>query len=204
MVFSTSLEGARRFSALLRERRIKKRYLALVDGILEESEFWEDLLVRDREAKKTFIATVDEPGARRAGTRVFPLKTTENSHRNGNFLSEKPRKGKTLVLLEIETGRTHQIRSQAAFHGHPLAGDRKYGGSPQAEGLLLHALSLEFPPELCSTAGAVPGGNPGTKLNPAAGMEQGPLFPAVIKAPLTRAFSRKIQELFGSLPEDWL
>jgi 23S rRNA pseudouridine955/2504/2580 synthase len=69
--------------------------------------------------------------AKTARTRIFPLAA------GGGY---------SLVLLEIETGRTHQIRSQAAFHRHPLAGDRKYGGSFLGGGFLLHALSLEFPP----------------------------------------------------------
>lgn len=49
-----------------------------------------------------------------------------------------------LVEVEIKTGRTHQIRIHLASIGHPVAGDRRYGGSP-AERLMLHAWKLEHP-----------------------------------------------------------
>lgn len=47
-----------------------------------------------------------------------------------------------LVECEIKTGRTHQIRIHLASIGHPVAGDRRYGGPPAAR-LMLHAWKLE-------------------------------------------------------------
>ena len=47
-----------------------------------------------------------------------------------------------VVEVEIKTGRTHQIRIHLASIGHPVAGDRRYGGSP-APRLMLHAWKLE-------------------------------------------------------------
>lgn len=52
----------------------------------------------------------------------------------------RPRDG--LVECEIKTGRTHQIRIHLASIGHPIAGDRRYGG-PLASRLMLHAWKLE-------------------------------------------------------------
>jgi 23S rRNA pseudouridine1911/1915/1917 synthase len=49
----------------------------------------------------------------------------------------------TLVEVELETGRKHQIRVHAASIGHPLLGDRRYGGPPAAR-LMLHAERLAF------------------------------------------------------------
>jgi 23S rRNA pseudouridine955/2504/2580 synthase len=158
IAFSTSLEGARNFSLLLRQARIRKNYLALAEGEAGEAAIWEDGLFRDRERKKTFSGGDDLPGIQKARTRVFTL-------------ARAP--GYSLLRLEIGTGRTHQIRAQAALHGCPLAGDRKYGGSPQRGGLFLHAYSLEFPP------GAV-----------------SPL-PDALEAPLPGGFRRRIRELFG-------
>jgi 23S rRNA pseudouridine955/2504/2580 synthase len=190
LVFSASLEGARFFSALLHARLIKKRYLALVDGKLGEAALWEETLVRDARLKKTGASALPAAGpageqeggpfpgkAKTARTRVFPLAVAG---------------GYSLVLFEIETGRTHQIRSQAAFHGHPLAGDRKYGGSFLEGGLLLHALSLEFP--------AGPGAKP----------ESGALFAACpdelrgkkLTAEPPSAFLTQIRRIFGEkIPE---
>jgi 23S rRNA pseudouridine955/2504/2580 synthase len=73
-----------------------------------------------------------------------------------------------------ETGRTHQIRSQAALHHVPLWGDRKYGAGGKG-GFFLHALSLEFPPD------------------------ELPSFPRRISAPLPDAFSAFLREHFGPI-----
>ena len=132
VVFSASIEGARLFSALMRERKVKKTYLAIVEGAVIKEEIWQDELVRDTELKKTFVSQTlgnEKTGAsKNAVTKITPLA------RNSKY---------SLVTAEIETGRTHQIRAQAAAHGHPLAGDKKYGGSGSG-GFFLHAWKLEF------------------------------------------------------------
>lgn len=127
VVFSKSLEGARNFSAALGERRIGKRYLAVLEGTLTGTADWQDRLQRDRETK---VSQVAEDGAA-AVTRVEPLAWDGMG---------------TLALVSIGTGRTHQIRVQAAAHGHPLLGDRKYGGGPLPGGPLLHAWELDPSP----------------------------------------------------------
>jgi 23S rRNA pseudouridine955/2504/2580 synthase len=137
IVFSKSLAGARLFTALIGEHTVVKRYLAVVDGYIETPALWRDALVRNREERKTLAAERGDAGVHAAGvqnaeTYVEPLASAS---------------AYSLILAEIRTGRTHQIRSQAALHGHPLAGDKKYGGSFLKTGLLLHAYSLEFPAE---------------------------------------------------------
>ncbi|MDR2536437.1 MAG: RluA family pseudouridine synthase [Treponema sp.] len=155
IVFSASLEGARYFSALLQDRRIKKQYLALTDGTITAPAAWTDFLRRDKNNAKTFVSDQTAGGAQAAETLITPLGTADSY---------------SLVKVEIHTGRTHQIRSQAAFHGHPLAGDKKYGGSFQPKGFLLHAYTLEFPE------------------NP---------MPSILRAPLPNRFREKILTLFG-------
>lgn len=145
VVFSTSIEGARFFSALMRERKIRKTYLAIVEGIILNDDTWEDELTRDVKIKKTFVSgsgtnNVENSGRKHAITRITPVSVKEK---------------RTLIKAEIETGRTHQIRAQAAAHGHPLAGDIKYGavkhhsggqvnGGKQAVSFFLHAWKLDF------------------------------------------------------------
>jgi len=127
VVFSMSIEGAQSFSSLLRERKVRKTYIAIVKGAVKNEEIWEDELFRDREMKKTFVSSPDSADGKTAITKIKPLA-------NGG--------GYSLITAEIATGRTHQIRAQAAFHGHPLAGDVKYEGG--RGGFFLHAWKLEF------------------------------------------------------------
>ena len=60
------------------------------------------------------------------------------------------KKSVTLARILIKTGRTHQIRAQAAFHGFPLLGDTAYGGQKIdakkfGQEFFLHAAELHFP-----------------------------------------------------------
>ena len=160
IAFSTNIQGARLFSAMMRERTIKKLYLALVQGSITEAETWQDELSRDRDMKKTFAGGQHGGKRQTAVTKVRPL--AQNA-------------GCTLLLAEIETGRPHQIRAQAAARGHPLLGDTKYGArsSPNG-GFLLHAWRMEFPADAPL-----------------------PALPERIEAPLPEYFSAKIRELFG-------
>jgi 23S rRNA pseudouridine955/2504/2580 synthase len=159
IVFSTSLIGAREFSTLMREQKLRKQYLAIVDGIVKKNGIWEDALARDYDEKKTYAADSLNAKSREARTRVSVLASAQ---------------GRSLILAELETGITHQIRAQAALRGHPLSGDRKYGGKlrPGEKGFLLHAWKLEFK-EPCLSA------------------------PKQFEAPLPDYFRKAIDSLFG-------
>ena len=122
VTFGISIRGAERFTELLSAGQIRKIYLALVDGTLRRAAVWTDPLARDTAHRVTRI----DPSGKTAVTRAIPLISA---------------KGRTLAAIEIETGRTHQIRAQAALHGHPLSGDRKYG-SIHVHPYLLHAFLL--------------------------------------------------------------
>jgi 23S rRNA pseudouridine955/2504/2580 synthase len=52
------------------------------------------------------------------------------------------RDGATLIEAEISSGKIHQIRAQCALHGHPLCGDKKYGGFPRQDGYFLRACRI--------------------------------------------------------------
>jgi 23S rRNA pseudouridine955/2504/2580 synthase len=128
----------RTLHALMREGRVEKRYLALVQGK------WE--LGHKR---------IDVP--LRTDTRVGGERTVK-AHASGKEAVSvfKPvqffGKRASLVEVALETGRTHQIRVHAAHAGYPLAGDEKYGDAEfnekmRAAGLarmFLHAHHLSF------------------------------------------------------------
>ncbi|MCL2094338.1 MAG: RluA family pseudouridine synthase [Treponema sp.] len=141
-VFSTTLKGAKEFSALMREGMIEKYYLAIVEGTIKEESFWDDELYRDKENKRSGSPP---PGTQGQAARsiVSPLAAAG---------------GYSLIQVKIETGRTHQIRAQGCLHGHPLAGDKRYGGAPLPKigektplGFCLHAWEMMIPME----AGAI-------------------------------------------------
>ena len=131
VVFAVSLRGAQAAAAAFRDGTIVKRYVAVFEGTVKAA-VWRDSLSRDERTRTTRKAT-GEAGSRDAVTIVEPVAA------NGRL---------TVATVRIATGRTHQIRSQAALHGHPLAGDRKYGSTAPGP-YLLHAASLT------ATGGAV-------------------------------------------------
>ncbi len=112
VLFARTRAAAARFSELFASGAMRKVYLAVADGVIDEQQRIESP-IEGREA-----ATIIRP-LRRAGDR-------------------------TVVEAEILTGRTHQIRIHLASIGHPVAGDRRYGGS-RASRLMLHAWKLEHP-----------------------------------------------------------
>lgn len=138
VIFCKNYEALQTFNAIIKERgRVHKRYLTLVSGLLRRPLSLTDRMEKDEEKNRVSIA--DE--GKLMHTEVRPLYSTD---KYGGF---------TLAEVEIETGRTHQIRVQLAAAGHPLAGDPKYG-DPEVNrtvkkrwGLcsqFLHAWCLEF------------------------------------------------------------
>jgi 23S rRNA pseudouridine955/2504/2580 synthase len=159
LAFSASLDGARLFSGMMRAGMIRKEYLAIVEGSVKKAETWKDGLFRDTKAKKTLTEN-------RGGNNSEQLKL---KHAVTGVSSLMANKSCSLVLFKIETGRTHQIRAQAASRSHPLSGDKKYGAAHLSGGFLLHAWRLYLPPP----------------------------FPPVIEAPLPENFKKKISGIFG-------
>jgi 23S rRNA pseudouridine955/2504/2580 synthase len=160
IVFAARRDAAAAFSALLREGKIRKRYLAILEGRLTTGAVWEDTLVRNKTKRATLITAAGKT----ALTRVFPLRHAETN-----------KTALTLAALETGTGRTHQIRAQAAGRGHPLWGDVKYGGGrgPGLRGFFLHAAEIELPPE---------------------GLDEAP---RVFSAPLPETFAALARDLFA-------
>ncbi len=110
-------------------RAVEKQYLAWVAGAFDESD-----------------GTIDAPVGRdpRAPRRMAVSADGRLSQTEFSVLERHPRR--TLLLVRPKTGRTHQIRVHFLYIGHPVIGDRLYGGPP-APRLFLHAwkLSIDHP-----------------------------------------------------------
>ena len=129
MMIAKNDETQTALSDMLKERRIEKHYLALVEGGMKEPEGRIEVPIgRSRKDRKKMAP---DPEGRPA---VTEWKTLVDG------------KGCTLLDVHILTGRTHQIRVHMRSVGHPVCGDPLYGYEKGARVpcLMLHARSLAF------------------------------------------------------------
>ncbi len=125
----------RKLSEMFANRDLEKTYLALVHGRLARENITVNLPIgRDlvRRTRMTTRRPIESEGVRNAVSHVKVLERI-HSPRYGDF---------TFVEVEIETGRTHQIRVHLQALGHPVVGDTLYG-APHHIGQPPHTLSLD-------------------------------------------------------------
>jgi 23S rRNA pseudouridine1911/1915/1917 synthase len=133
VLFARTSKALTRLNEMFKSHeQIKKTYWAIVQGCPKVPEArLENYLTRNETLNKSFIA---KPGAKEAKLAVLTYKTLV--------------KGEHYTLLEInlETGRHHQIRCQLAAIGCPVKGDLKYGAkrSNPDGGISLHARQIAF------------------------------------------------------------
>ena len=139
IVFARNTKAARRLAEQFQQRQVEKIYWAVVEGTVAPAEgAWEDWLLKVPDEARAERAAPDIPGARHALLHYRVLQAVAAG---------------TLLELRPHTGRTHQIRVQAAGRGWPVVGDTLYGspkmlGSeadpPRDRPIALHARSLTF------------------------------------------------------------
>jgi 23S rRNA pseudouridine1911/1915/1917 synthase len=108
-----------------KRRLVEKRYLALVEGQVNED-----------------CGKIDAPIGKYEDERLWNIKP-DGKESLTNFWVRKRLKDKTLLEVEPVTGRTNQLRIHLAHIGHPILGDKKYGGR-EFPRLCLHAFKLIF------------------------------------------------------------
>ncbi len=113
LVFVKNVRAANRLAQQFRERTVFKKYWAVVEGTVEDdSGTWIDYMEKiPGEAKSRIVSNALADRAQQAIMRFKVVDRSEN---------------KTWLEIQLETGRTHQIRLQAAHHGYPILGDQLY------------------------------------------------------------------------------
>ena len=130
MVYAQSNAAASELSRQIRCGEFHKSYLAVVHGVPEERKGrFEDILLRSKEKRKTFVINKPARGAQNA------ILDYELLGSNGE---------RSLVAIELITGRMHQIRAQFSHRRLPLLGDRKYGAGEDDCRIALWSYSLSF------------------------------------------------------------
>ncbi len=139
LVFAKHARAAKKLSEQFEERSVSKKYWALVSGLVPEDEgTWRDYMRKIPGRAEAELIPPIHPDAREAILHFRSL---------GRF------KNATWLEIQLETGRTHQIRLQCSSRGFPLLGDELYGstvpfGRQYEDGreraIALHARELTF------------------------------------------------------------
>ncbi len=133
LVLARSEEVHATLQEAIRRREVERLYLALVAGHLGSRTGTIDAAIGRDRANRTVMSTrTDKP---RSAITHFEV------------VEELP--GRSLLRVKLETGRTHQIRAHMLAIGHPVCGDRAYGGSASGSALgltrqFLHSARLVF------------------------------------------------------------
>ncbi len=139
IVFARHVRAARKLSIQFSDRTVSKTYWAFVEGQVTPDEgTWRDYLHKRHGMAQAEVVDEDHPAGKHAVLHYRVLARNEL----GSWLE-----------IELETGRTHQIRIQSASRGHPLLGDSQYGSQfpfgqqhedIRQRGIALHARQLGF------------------------------------------------------------
>ncbi|QEG34679.1 RluA family pseudouridine synthase [Bythopirellula goksoeyrii] len=139
LIFARHVRAAQRICAQFADRTVNKIYWAFVEGhVTPDEDTWTDYLHKRHGIPKPEIVTADHPAAKHAILHYRVLWQNDWG---------------TWLEIELETGRTHQIRVQAASRGYPVVGDVDYGSQrpfgppkeePRERPIALHARQISF------------------------------------------------------------
>lgn len=112
LVFAKTIEAKERLQEQFKAHTAGRRYSAVVEGRIEEADFTIRSYLAENAAYRVY-STRKKGAGKLAITHVHVVKRNAKS---------------TLLEVRLETGRKHQIRVHLAEKGHPIAGDKIYGG----------------------------------------------------------------------------
>lgn len=126
IVVAKNARAHRILSGHFMKKRVEKRYLALVEGVVDANE-----------------GTIEAPIGRYDELKHWSVKE-DGKHSESRFWVRERKSDTTLIELEPVTGRTNQLRIHCELIGHPIVGDVRRGGREFGR-LCLHAYRLSFP-----------------------------------------------------------
>ncbi len=130
ILFAKTSKGLERMTKAFKERRIQKKYWAIIEGHLKQNEIsLRNYLLKNNDRNRSYVVDQNRKGAKEAVSHIRVLSKGDNY---------------SLVEVEIETGRHHQIRTHLASLGHPIKGDVKYGARRSNKDLSIDLLAKEI------------------------------------------------------------
>lgn len=155
MLLAKNQRSLKRFGEQFQSRKISKYYLAVCHGTLPAGvQTWTDYVRKIPEKPLAEISSADVPDAREATLSAVCLGSTAEAARlNTDAGTSTSSERSSIALVELHTGRMHQIRIQFASRGFPVVGDWSYGsevrfgpldGESLRQCFALHALRIEI------------------------------------------------------------
>ncbi|SUY47827.1 ribosomal large subunit pseudouridine synthase C [Clostridium putrefaciens] len=111
VIFGKNFDSLKALNEMIRERKIKKYYCALVKGRIRDG-VYEAYISKNGEENRSEVFKDMRPDTKRIAMEVKTIQS------NGGF---------SFIEIELLTGRSHQLRAHLSFLGNPIIGDSKYG-----------------------------------------------------------------------------
>ena len=129
LCFARTSKAAQRLSAQIAAGQLKREYVLVAQGDAPDRAMLRDMLLKDPQSNKVRVM----PGYLRQGKEaVLYMQCVAR------------REGQSLVAVQLETGRAHQIRVQMAHAGLPLVGDQRYGIAVRGQPIALWGMRLSL------------------------------------------------------------
>ncbi len=132
VIYARTSKALPRMNNMFRDGEIEKTYYAVVEGHMDEHEArLVHYMTRNQGQNKSYVSNDQKPNSKEAILSYKVTKTLDNY---------------SLLRIQLETGRHHQIRAQLAHIGNPIKGDVKYGArrANKDRSIHLHAQAVAF------------------------------------------------------------